>query len=135
VCVQRFADTPDRVKNSIARFPARKVGRRFGHDAVPKGVADALVQRAIADHRELPGVRRYEDERGVAGIVPVQAGASELVGGALECVDRLVGNDANRNATAGSVFGCRDGARDRSAIGGRHGWKFTAGGVCEPACA
>ena len=48
------------------------------NDIVPKRIADALVQCAIADDREPPRLRRDQNQRGVAALVPVQPSVPEL---------------------------------------------------------
>ena len=132
--VQDFADAANGMEDGLQRLAAREVRRAFGDDAIPKVVADALVERTVADYGKAARVRGDEHERGVAGIVAMQSGACELVLCAIESVDGAIRNHANRNASGRAVFGGGDGARDGGALVAGHGLKFTAGAVCAPGC-
>lgn len=132
--VQRFADSADRHHRTVGNVATREVRSNLLHDVIPKGVADALVQRAVADHGKLPRLGRNQYERGVFRIVPVQAGPRELVFRPFERVDGFVGDDAHGDLSGSAVLGRRDRVGDPRAFGARHGLKLTTGAFSAPGC-
>ena len=115
--VQRFAEPPDRVLNSLENRTARKIRLALRNDVVPKCVADSFVQRPIADDGKAPRLRRDQNQRGVAR---ARAGASPSCPNSRFCprerVDARVGNDANRDAAGRALFGVGNGASDGGAL-------------------
>ncbi len=132
--VQRFADSADRHHGTVGNVATREVRSNLLHDVIPKGVADALVERSVADHGKLSCLRRDQHQGGVFRVVPVQAGPRELVFRPFERVNGFVGNDAHGDLSGGAVFGRRDRVGDPRAFGARHGLKLTTGAFSAPGC-
>lgn len=130
--VQRFAHAPDRMNRSASEVAAFEERLRFRDDRLPERIADALVQRAVADHGEAACLRCDEDQGRVGRIVSMQTRAAELVDRTIERIDGFVWNDAHRDATGGAVLRACDRLSDSRAVAARHGLKFTAGGFSAP---
>ena len=109
---QGLPDSSDRVPNALGNLPARKVRPARADDVLPKRIAHALVQRAVAKYGKLPRLRRDEDQRRVGVFVPMQLQLVELSQGARERVDRTVQHDAHGDATARAILRFADGAGD-----------------------
>lgn len=123
--MQCFTDAANRVQDALKPFAALEEWSGLCDDGIPKFVADARVQRAVADNGKATCVWRNQYQRGVGRFVAVKAGALELVDGSLERIHGTVRNDAHRDASGCAVFGDGNGARDRRAVVAIHGEKFT----------
>ncbi len=123
------------MQDTLGRLAARKVRLALVDQLLPKRVADALVQRAVAHDGKRRAFGATKTNAALRRLVPMRSELAELTLGPLERVDVAVGNNADGDASGRAVFGLANRARDGLALRARHGLKFTVGAFSAPACA
>ena len=95
---------------------ARKFGAHLVDDLLPKRIADAFVQRAVAEHGVTTGSRRNEDQCGIAMFGAVKARRLELFLGARIRIHVVLGDDTHRDVPRRSRLRFANGARNAPAL-------------------
>ena len=102
---QKFSRAPNAMQNPPGEFTLAKMARHFVRDFLPKFITATRVNRAIADHRELPDARSDEQQNTVLfrGFLHAQMVKNLLGGG--HCILRFLA--ADEDADFAAHFGLR----------------------------
>ena len=102
---QKFSRAPNAMKNPLGEFTLAKMARHFARDFLPEFISATRLNRAIANHRELPGARSDEQQNAISflALLHPQMMENPLRGG--HCILRFLA--ADEDADFGAHFGLR----------------------------
>ena len=97
---QKFSGAPNAMKNPLGEFALAKMARHFVRDFLPEFIAATLMNRAVADDRELPDARSDEQQNAVSflGLLHAQMMENLLRGG--HRIVRFLAADEDANLAA-----------------------------------